>query len=527
MRKINFLVILSLLCFKLFSQAPQGLNYQAVVRSVNGQIISSAPVTIRFTIHDNSTTGVTVFQETQNVTTNQFGLVSLVIGATNSLASVNWGSGSKFLQIEIDVSGNSNFVDMGTTQLMSVPYALFAGNSTAGPAGPTGNTGPTGATGIAGLTGNTGATGATGYTGPTGSGAGPTGITGATGPTGAIGITGNTGPTGLTGDTGAKGDTGNTGPTGNTGSQGVTGPQGDIGPTGATGNTGATGAGAGPTGSTGPTGAVGAQGSVGPTGAKGDTGATGVTGSTGATGNTGAQGVTGLKGDTGATGPTGLQGATGPLQTGDMVGYVRLVDIYGNSVYTGLSGITVSLEGTAYTTTTNANGMFSFTALPIGTYNIMATKAGYGTDKSQGIPLTGGAVLHPGSLKLSQLPAFNVTLLNATPNGTGIVLNGTVNSTSPYRRTVGIFIGLTNTVSSATANYVDFQTANVNANSTNFTLTLNAQMLADLGVTTGTPLYFAAYSINSGASTYVDYTNGRKVYNAIGTTSVSATAIAP
>lgn len=522
MRKIKTVVFLTLLHCLCFSQAPQGLNYQAVVRSANGQIVNASLVSMRFTIHDGSSGGAAVFQETQTVTTNQFGLVSVVIGSVNNgLASVNWGGGNKFLQVELDVAGGSNFIDMGTTQLMSVPYALFAGNSAAGPAGATGATGNTGPAGATGSIGNTGPTGPTGDAGPTGSGAGPTGNTGATGPTGPNGTMGSAGATGPKGDTGAIGVTGATGPTGNTGLQGVTGPKGDTGAVGNTGSTGPTGAGAGPTGSTGntgPTGSTGAVGIAGPTGAKGDTGATGTTG------NPGIQGVTGPKGDTGAT---GLQGPTGPIQTGDMVGYVRLVDVFGNSVYTGLNGIAVSLEGTAYTATTNANGMFTFTGLPTGTYSITASKAGYGTDKSQWVPFSGGDVSHPGSLKLSQLPAFNVATLTATASGTGIVVTGSVNSTSPYRRTVGIFVGLANTVSSATANYIDFQTANVNANATNFTITFNAQMLANIGATTGTPVYFAAYSINSGASTYVDYANGRKVYNAIGTTRVTATANTP
>ena len=64
-----------------------------------------------------------------------------------NLSTVSWGSGSKFLQVEVDVSGGTSYTDMGTTQLMSVPYALFAGNAGGGTTGPTGVSGRTGATG--------------------------------------------------------------------------------------------------------------------------------------------------------------------------------------------------------------------------------------------------------------------------------------------------------------------------------------------------------------------------------------------
>ena len=172
--------------------------------------------------------------------TNQFGLANAAIGAVNitGLSSVNWGTGGKYLEVELDPAGGSNYTNMGNSQLLSVPYAFFAANSAAG---------ATGATGQQGVTGATGNTGATGDTGPTGAGvAGPTGPTGATGPGG--GATGATGATGSTGATGATGITGATG-TGTTGATGAT---------GATGSTGATGAtGAGVTGPTGPTGSGG------------------------------------------------------------------------------------------------------------------------------------------------------------------------------------------------------------------------------------------------------------------------------
>jgi hypothetical protein len=172
--------------FSADAQAPQLINYQAIVRNGGGQPVAGGTVvSLRFTIHDVTANGTTVFTETQRDTANQFGLVTAKIGSQNNLALVNWGTGDKYLQVELDPTGGSNFTDMGTQQLLSVPYALFAANSAQGPQGPTGpeGFGATGPTGIAGATGATGIGGAVG-------------VTGATGLTGAIGATGATGATG-------------------------------------------------------------------------------------------------------------------------------------------------------------------------------------------------------------------------------------------------------------------------------------------------------------------------------------------
>ena len=211
----------------LFSQSPQQMNYQAVVRNSSGNpVANNTPVKLRFSIHDGSPTGTVVFNETQSTTANQFGLVNVQIGQLGNLAVVSWGFGAKYLQVETDINNSGTFTDMGNSQLLSVPYALYAANSNAGPAG------PTGAQGIQGPTGLSGAAGATGATG----------LNGQNGNTGATGLNGNTGDTGPTGPTGAGGGaTGPTGANGNTGDTGPTGANGQAGPTGAAGATGATG----------------------------------------------------------------------------------------------------------------------------------------------------------------------------------------------------------------------------------------------------------------------------------------------
>ena len=111
-----------------FSQSPPSIPYQAVVRNTDGTTMANAAVTITFKIHDNSATGTVVYEETYATTTSRQGLVSLNVGGgtavTGTFSGIQWGSGSKFLHVLINAGGG--VVDLGTQQIMSVPYALYA-----------------------------------------------------------------------------------------------------------------------------------------------------------------------------------------------------------------------------------------------------------------------------------------------------------------------------------------------------------------------------------------------------------------
>jgi hypothetical protein len=217
-----------LIAYGATAQVPQQINYQAVARNAAGTVLANQAVSVRFTIHDSSATGIVLYQETHSgLMTNQFGLFTTAIGtgtqiSLNSFSNIIWGINIKFLQVDIDPAGGSNYISMGATQLNAVPYALYAANAATGP---TGNTGPSGATGTTGA--NSIIPGPTGSTGPTG-----IGVTGATGTTGANSII--PGPAGAIGNTGPSG-IGITGPTGATGANSIIpGPTGNTGPTGAT-----------------------------------------------------------------------------------------------------------------------------------------------------------------------------------------------------------------------------------------------------------------------------------------------------
>ncbi|WP_426295796.1 tail fiber domain-containing protein [Dyadobacter endophyticus] len=123
------LLSVSLLLISQFTkaQAPQQFSFQGVARDATGKIVKDTPVSVRIKIHKDSPIGAVVFSETQIVTTNSSGVFDLVIGGlAGGLDDINWGSDNCFLQTEIDVNGGANFVNLGTTALKSVPYALVS-----------------------------------------------------------------------------------------------------------------------------------------------------------------------------------------------------------------------------------------------------------------------------------------------------------------------------------------------------------------------------------------------------------------
>ncbi|MBK7764001.1 MAG: hypothetical protein IPI46_11730 [Bacteroidetes bacterium] len=107
--------------------------YQSALRNSSGGILANQNVSIRFSIHDSTTVGTIVYQETHAANTNNLGLVSLQIGTGTPVISqfnlVNWAMNAKFLQIEMIVSGGTSYTDLGTQQMMSVPFALYAEKS--------------------------------------------------------------------------------------------------------------------------------------------------------------------------------------------------------------------------------------------------------------------------------------------------------------------------------------------------------------------------------------------------------------
>jgi len=129
MKKI-LLIIVFFSGIILNAQVPEYLNYQAVVRNTAGEPITNQLVSFWFTIYKTSPSGTNVYSEKHSPTTNGFGLVTLNIGngseTTGDFASIDWGADNYFLNVQIDPAGGSTYTDMGTTQLLSVPYAMHS-----------------------------------------------------------------------------------------------------------------------------------------------------------------------------------------------------------------------------------------------------------------------------------------------------------------------------------------------------------------------------------------------------------------
>ena len=127
---ILLLVTIATITLSSFGQAPEGFKYQAVVRDASNTILNNQAVGMRMTIQQGSIGGTTVYQETFAPTTNAYGLVNLEIGAgtvvSGNFTTIDWANGPYFIETAVDVTGGTSYAVMGTSQLMSVPYALHA-----------------------------------------------------------------------------------------------------------------------------------------------------------------------------------------------------------------------------------------------------------------------------------------------------------------------------------------------------------------------------------------------------------------
>lgn len=130
MKKILFLTALLMLCLCAYSQAPASFNYQVIVRDASYNPLVSQPVSFRITILKTSESGTQSYRELHTATTNGIGLVNLTIGngtgKEGDLAAIDWAADKYYLKVEVDPAGGVSYALMGTTQLLSVPYALHA-----------------------------------------------------------------------------------------------------------------------------------------------------------------------------------------------------------------------------------------------------------------------------------------------------------------------------------------------------------------------------------------------------------------
>lgn len=116
-----------------YGQAPQSMKYQGVARDNVGNELAYQSLGLRLSIVVGSPTGTSVYTETQNPTTNEFGLFNVKVGGgtlvSGNFTTIDWGSDSHYLKVEMDETGGTNYNLMGASELLSVPYALYAETS--------------------------------------------------------------------------------------------------------------------------------------------------------------------------------------------------------------------------------------------------------------------------------------------------------------------------------------------------------------------------------------------------------------
>lgn len=132
MKKL-FTLFLITTSFVALAQVPQKISYQAIARQASGAVLPNQSIGVEFIIYQNSPTGTVVYKENHNTSTNSFGLFSLFIGGGTpvfgNFSSINWSTGIYFIETLIDPIGGTSYTSVGTQQLMSVPYALYAETS--------------------------------------------------------------------------------------------------------------------------------------------------------------------------------------------------------------------------------------------------------------------------------------------------------------------------------------------------------------------------------------------------------------
>jgi len=130
MKKIYTLFVALIITGCLMAQTPQSFKYQAVARDAGGNVVAEQAIGMQISILQSSTSGIAVYVEIFAPTTNEFGLINLNIGAgtvvSGDLATIDWSTDTYFIKIEMDMTGGTTYEEYGTSQLLSVPYAMHA-----------------------------------------------------------------------------------------------------------------------------------------------------------------------------------------------------------------------------------------------------------------------------------------------------------------------------------------------------------------------------------------------------------------
>jgi hypothetical protein len=126
-------LLLALLSLNASAQPPQKMSYQAVIRNTNNNLVTNTTIGMKISLLQGGASGSTIYSELHFPSTNSNGLVSLEIGGgtvvNGNFSTISWNNGPYFVKTETDPSGGTNYSITGTSQLLSVPYALYSERS--------------------------------------------------------------------------------------------------------------------------------------------------------------------------------------------------------------------------------------------------------------------------------------------------------------------------------------------------------------------------------------------------------------
>ena len=132
MKKISTLGVILFTTLTMYCQTPELMSYQAVVRDADSELLTDQAVGMKISILEDTASGTPVYVETQNPSTNSNGLLSLQVGAgtvvSGDITTIDWANHDYFIKTETDPAGGENYTIAGTSQILSVPYALLSKN---------------------------------------------------------------------------------------------------------------------------------------------------------------------------------------------------------------------------------------------------------------------------------------------------------------------------------------------------------------------------------------------------------------
>jgi uncharacterized protein (TIGR02145 family) len=126
MKKVFSILAAVFLTATVWAQSPNKMSYQAVIRNSSDALVTNTQIGLEVNIRQGTTSGTVVYTETQTPTTNANGLVSIEIGGGSGFNTIDWANGPYFIETKTDPAGGTNYTITGTSQLLSVPYALYA-----------------------------------------------------------------------------------------------------------------------------------------------------------------------------------------------------------------------------------------------------------------------------------------------------------------------------------------------------------------------------------------------------------------